>query len=67
MEGEALGLGNIICPSRGECQGQEAVVGRMWNRAGERVQGFGDSISNVNEENIKLKIKKEQTKKTNCS
>jgi hypothetical protein len=27
MGGEALVLGKIICPSTGECQGQEAGVG----------------------------------------
>jgi hypothetical protein len=29
MEGEALGLMKIICPSTGECQGQEAGVGGL--------------------------------------
>ena len=28
MGGEALGIVKIICPSTGECQGQESVVGR---------------------------------------
>jgi hypothetical protein len=27
MGGEAFGLGKIICPSIGECQGQEGGVG----------------------------------------
>jgi hypothetical protein len=30
---EALGLAKIICPSTGECQGQEAGVGRLGTRA----------------------------------
>jgi hypothetical protein len=29
MEGEALGLEKIICPSIVECQGQEAVLGGL--------------------------------------
>jgi hypothetical protein len=32
--GEALGLVKIICPSGGECQGQEAEVGGLGNRVG---------------------------------
>jgi hypothetical protein len=31
---EALGLVKIICPSTGECQGQEEGVGGFWSRAG---------------------------------
>jgi hypothetical protein len=34
MGGEALGLGKIICPSTGECHGQEAGVGGLENRTG---------------------------------
>ena len=34
MGGEALGIAKIICPSTGECQGQEAGVGRLGSRAG---------------------------------
>ena len=34
MGGEALGLAKIICPSTGECQGQEAGVGGLGNRGG---------------------------------
>jgi hypothetical protein len=37
MGGEALGLAKIICPSTGECQGQEVGVGRLGIRAGGRV------------------------------
>jgi hypothetical protein len=37
MEGEALGLAKIICPSTGECQGQEVGVGGLGSRAGGRV------------------------------
>jgi hypothetical protein len=36
MRGEALGLAKIIFPSTGECQGQEARVGRL----GSRVEGI---------------------------
>jgi hypothetical protein len=36
MGGEALGLVKIVCPSTGECQGQEAGVGGLgsmeWGR-----------------------------------
>jgi hypothetical protein len=60
MGEEALGLVKIICPSTGECQGQEAGVGGLGSRAGggEVYWTFreetrkGGSISNVNEENI---------------
>jgi hypothetical protein len=38
--GEALGLAKIICPSIGECQGQEARVGRLGSRG--RKEGIGD-------------------------
>ena len=46
LEGEALGLVKIICPSTGEYQGQEAGVGRLGSRAGggEGIGGSGDSI-----------------------
>ena len=37
MGREALGLVKIICPSTGEFQGQEAGVGGLGRRAGERV------------------------------
>jgi hypothetical protein len=38
MGGEALGLGKILCPSTGECQGQEVgLVGLgSWDRGGYR-------------------------------
>jgi hypothetical protein len=36
MEGEALGLVKIICPSTGEYQGQEVGVGGLGSRAGGR-------------------------------
>jgi hypothetical protein len=54
MEGEALGLGKIICPSTGKCPGQEAGVGGLGSTAGvgEVIGDFWDSILNVNEENI---------------
>ena len=35
MGGKAFGLAKIICPSTGECQGQEAGVGGL----GSRVRG----------------------------
>jgi hypothetical protein len=34
MGEEALGLAKIICPSTGECQGQEVIVGGLGSRAG---------------------------------
>jgi hypothetical protein len=42
MGGEALGLVKILCPSTGECQGQEMEVGRLRSRVGGG--GIGDSI-----------------------
>ena len=44
MGGEALGLVKIICPSTGECQGQEAGVGGLGSRVGEGIGDFRDSI-----------------------
>ena len=44
MGGEALGLVKIICPSTGECQGQEVGVGGLGSRAGGGYGGFLDSI-----------------------
>ena len=42
MEGEALGPVKVLCPSIGECLGQEAGVGRLGNRRrGERIGIFG--------------------------
>jgi hypothetical protein len=35
LGGEDLGLAKIICPSTGECQGQEAGVCGLGSRAGE--------------------------------
>jgi hypothetical protein len=40
MGGEALGLMNIICPSTGECQGQEAGVCGLGSRAGGGYRGL---------------------------
>ena len=34
MGGGALGLAKIICPSTGECQGQEAGVGGLNSKVG---------------------------------
>ena len=42
MRGEALGLGKIICPSREECQGQEAGVGGLGSRAGRGYRGLSE-------------------------
>jgi len=44
MGREALGLAKIICPSTGECKGQEAGVGGLGSRAGEGIGDFRDSI-----------------------
>jgi hypothetical protein len=42
MGGEALGPVKVLCPSIGECQGQEAGVGRLGSRRrGEGIGGFG--------------------------
>jgi hypothetical protein len=38
MGGEALGPVKVLCPSIGECQGQEAGVGGLGNRG----SGGGD-------------------------
>ena len=46
------GLANFICPSTGECQGQEAGVVGWETWQGEGIGDFWDSIWNVNEENI---------------
>ena len=45
MGGEALGITKFICPSTGECQGQEAGVGGLVSRAGE--EGIGDFRDNI--------------------
>jgi hypothetical protein len=60
MGGEALGLTKILCPSVGDCQGQEVGMSVLGSRG--RGKGIGDfcrgntrkgnSILNVNEENI---------------
>jgi hypothetical protein len=44
MKGEALGLGKIICPSIGKCQGQETGVGRLGAGQGEGILDFQDNI-----------------------
>ena len=49
MGEEPLGIVKIICPITGECQGQEAGVGGLRNRAGGGIGDFGDGIWNVNE------------------
>ena len=41
MGGEALGLVNVLCPSIGKCQGQEAgVCGLVSRESGERIGAF---------------------------
>jgi hypothetical protein len=41
MGGKALGPVKVLCPSVGECQGQEAGVGRLVSRGrGEGIGGF---------------------------
>jgi hypothetical protein len=40
MGGEALGIVKIICPSTGECQGQEAQVGGLGSRVGGGYRGL---------------------------
>ena len=42
MGGEAFGLVKIICPSTGECQGQEAGVGGLGSRARRGDRGFSE-------------------------
>jgi hypothetical protein len=39
MGGEALGPVKVLCPSIGECQGQEVGVGRLGSGEG---KGIGD-------------------------
>jgi hypothetical protein len=43
-EERPLGLVNFICPSTGECQGQEVGVGGLGSRAGDGIGDFWDSI-----------------------
>jgi hypothetical protein len=60
MGGEVLGPVKVLCPSIGECQGQESGVGGLGSRgSGEGIGDFwreesrkGDNILNVNKENI---------------
>jgi hypothetical protein len=40
MGGVALGLAKIICPSTGECQGQEVGVGGLGSRVGGGFRGL---------------------------
>jgi hypothetical protein len=41
MGGEALGPVKVICPSIGDCQGQEKGVGGLVSKGmGERIGGF---------------------------
>ena len=43
-EERPLGLAKIICPSTGECQGQEARVCGLESRAGKGIGDFQDSV-----------------------
>jgi hypothetical protein len=48
LGGEYLGLVNIICPSTGECQGQEGGVGGLGSRAGVGGrEGIGDFLDSI--------------------
>jgi hypothetical protein len=40
LVGEALGLVKIICPSTGECQGQEAGMNGLGSRVGGGYRGL---------------------------
>ena len=43
MRGEALGLAKILCPSIGECQGQEVEVGGLGSRGREKgIEDFSE-------------------------
>jgi hypothetical protein len=44
LGGEALGIGKILCPKTGECQGLEVGVGGLGSRAGEGIRDIQDSI-----------------------
>jgi hypothetical protein len=46
-----IGLANFICPSTGECQGQEVGGGGGMGGWGEGIGDFWDNIGNLNEEN----------------
>jgi hypothetical protein len=41
MVGEAIGPVKVLCPSKGECQGQEAGVCVLVSRGSEEVLGGG--------------------------
>jgi hypothetical protein len=42
MGGEALGLAKIICPSTGECQGQEEGVVELGSRVEGEYRGLSE-------------------------
>jgi hypothetical protein len=42
MGGEALGLVKTICPSTGECQGQEVGEGGLGSRVGGGYRGLSE-------------------------
>jgi hypothetical protein len=42
MGGEALGTVKVLCPSIGECQGQEVGVGRLGSRGEESDRWFSE-------------------------
>jgi hypothetical protein len=44
MGGEALDPVKVLCPSIGECQGQEAGLGELGSREGEEIGDFQRGI-----------------------
>jgi hypothetical protein len=70
MVGETLGLAKIICPSKGECQGQEAGVsglgirvGGVYRRLSERKLGKGIAFEMKMKKISNLKMSKKRKKK----
>jgi hypothetical protein len=62
MGGEALGLARILCPSKGECQGQEAGVGWLGEQ-GSRGEYRGLRGSHLKCKRRKYLIKKRKERK----
>ena len=42
MGGDALGPGKVLCPSIGQCQGQEAEEGGLGSRIGGGYRGLSE-------------------------
>jgi hypothetical protein len=55
MGGQALGAVNVLCPSIGECQGQEEGVGGLVSR-GTR-EGIVDIWRGISERNVNKECK----------